>query len=207
MTKLNSSDDRTKKKSAIDVATGRLSSRMRTECEVRRYLQQREYSQEEIQEAVMELKDYGYLNDAHYCGEYYRYAKTKGKADRRILQELIQKGVSAETAKNAIARLREEEEQVLTEHAMAEGQNAGQQDAGAYRQEGVQHTKSDDWTVAGQVAVKMAKAQIASGRALDEKFLAKVGRRLAGLGYESGMVYEVLGRLRRVEKRRNAAEE
>ena len=67
--------------------------------------------------------------------------------------------------------------------------------------------KSDDWTVAGQVAVKMAKAQIASGRALDEKFLAKVGRRLAGLGYESGMVYEVLGRLRRVEKRRNAAEE
>ena len=114
MTKLNSSDDRTKKKSAIDVATGRLSSRMRTECEVRRYLQQREYSQEEIQEAVMELKDYGYLNDAHYCGEYYRYAKTKGKADRRILQELMQNGVSAETAKNAIARLREEEEQVLT---------------------------------------------------------------------------------------------
>ena len=119
----------------------------------------------------------------------------------------MQKGVSAETAKNAIARLREEEEQVLTERAMAEGLNAGQQDAGAYRQEEFQHTKSDDRTVAGQVALKMAKAQITSGRPLDEKFLAKVGRRLAGLGYESSMVYEVLGKLRQVEKRRNAVEE
>ena len=207
MTKLNSSNDRIKKKSAVDAAASRLSSRMRTESEVRRYLQQQEYSQEEIQEAVMVLKDYGYLNDARYCGEYYRYAKTKGKADRRILQELMQKGVSAETAKNAIARLREEEEQVLTERAMAEGLNAGQQDAGAYRQEEFQHTKSDDRTVAGQVALKMAKAQITSGRPLDEKFLAKVGRRLAGLGYESSMVYEVLGKLRQVEKRRNAVEE
>ena len=207
MTKLNSSADRIKKKSAVDAAAGRLSSRMRTECEIRRYLQQREYSQEEIQEAVTDLKDYGYLNDERYCGEYYRYAKTKGKADRRILQELMQKGVLAETAKNTIARLREEEEQVLAEHAKEEGLNAGQQDAGAYRQEEFRHTKSDDRSVAVQVAVKMAKAQIASGRSLDEKFLAKVGRRLAGLGYDSSMVYEILGKLRQVEKRRTAAEE
>ena len=66
MTKLNSSNDRIKKKSAVDAAASRLSSRMRTESEVRRYLQQQEYSQEEIQEAVMVSEDFA-GTDAERC--------------------------------------------------------------------------------------------------------------------------------------------
>ena len=159
----------------------KLSARMRTEQEIRQFLRQAEYSVDETEAAIAELAGYGYLNDERYCGEYFRYAKTKGKADRRIVRELAQKGISAETARNVIEDLRAEE-------AEDEGRTV------------------DDHAAALAVGHKMLRNQWDDGKVADDKFLARVGRRLAGLGYDGSVIYDILGKLRQDERDRREAE-
>ena len=84
----------------------KLSARMRTEQEIRQSLRKAEYSVDETEAAIAELKSYGYLHDERYCREYFLYAKARGKADARIVREIAQKGISAETARNVIERQR-----------------------------------------------------------------------------------------------------
>ena len=55
---------------------------------------------------------------------------------------------------------------------------------------------SDEKGRALEVGRKMARQQADSGKLQDEKFSAKVARRLAGLGYSTSIVYYVLDRLR-----------
>ena len=159
----------------------KLSARMRTEQEIRQFLRQAEYSVDETEAAIAELAGYGYLNDERYCGEYFRYAKTKGKADRRIVQELTVKGISAELARNIIEDLR-----------AAEIQDGGEM--------------AEDRDAALAVARKMLRGQWEDGKAADDKFLARVGRRLAGLGYDSSVIYDIFGKLKQDERDRREAE-
>ena len=53
--------------------------------------------------------------------------------------------------------------------------------------------------------MKMAQNQTELGKPVDQKFLARVGRRLAGLGYDSGTCYYVMGRVK--DSCRNAESE
>ena len=157
--------------SASEAAMRKLSARMRTEQEIRDILKRAAYDDEEIEAAIAELVGYGYLNDERYCREYFRYAKLKGRADRRIVQELTAKGISAELARNIIEEL------------MAADRDA-----------------------ALLVARKMLRGQWEDGKAADDKFLARVGRRLAGLGYDGSVIYDILGKLRQDERDRREAE-
>ena len=47
-----------------------------------------------------------------------------------------------------------------------------------------------------EVGMKMAYGQIELGKTVDQKFLARVGRRLAGLGYDSGTCYYVMNMIK-----------
>ena len=49
----------------------KLSARMRTEQEIRQFLRKAEYSVDETEAAIAELKSYGYLHDERYCREYF----------------------------------------------------------------------------------------------------------------------------------------
>ena len=167
--------------SASEAAMRKLSARMRTEQEIRDILKRAAYDDEEIEAAIAELVGYGYLNDERYCGEYFLYAKARGKADARIVRELAQKGISAETARNVIEDLRAEE-------ADDEGRAV------------------DDHATALAVARKMLRNQWDDGKTVDDRFLARVGRRLAGLGYDGSVIYDILGRLRQDERDRREAE-
>ncbi len=170
-------------RSAAEAAMRKLSARMRTEWEIRDFLRSAAYPAEEIEAAIAELKDYAYLDDERYCREYFLYAKARGKADARIVRELAQKGISAETARNVIEDLRAEA--------------AGDDDAAA-----------DDRAAAIAVGCKMLRNQWDDGKPVDDRFLARVGRRLAGLGYDSSTIYDILGKLRQDERdRREAADE
>ena len=169
------------RRSASEAAMRKLSARMRTEQEIRAFLRQAEYGADEIETAIAELAGYGYLNDERYCGEYFRYAKAKGKADRRIVQELTAKGIAAELARNVIEDLRE-----------AEAQDGGE--------------ITEDRDAALAVARKMLRGQWEDGKAADDKFLARVGRRLAGLGYDGSVIYDILGKLRQDERDRREAD-
>ena len=46
-------------------------------------------------------------------------------------------------------------------------------------------------------AMEQAQKMLKPGTVLDEKMLNRIGRKLASLGYEAGVVYDVLGKLRR----------
>lgn len=154
--------------SAYDAACGKLSYRMRTEKEIWDCLKSAGYGKEEIRQAIDELKAYGYIDDAKYCEEYFKYAKRKSKADARILQELVQKGIPAELARNAIEDAKEQ----------------GECEFG------------DDRSVAMGLALKMAEAQTGEGKPADDKFFARVARRLSAKGFAAGVIYSVISQLR-----------
>ena len=161
-----------KKKSCLDKALAKLNYRMRTESELRKSLKEDGYEEGEIEETVEELKNFGYLDDARYIREYYKVSKRKGWADRRILNELKRKGIKSDFADNTIQDFKDSDE--FSDLNLEE----------------------DEKVTAYEVGVKMAKSQINAGKALDDKFMAKVGRRLMSLGYNSGCCYYVIGKLR-----------
>ena len=53
-----------------------------------------------------------------------------------------------------------------------------------------------DRDAALEMGLKMARQQEASGKDFDQKFLARVGRRLAGLGYDSSTCYYVMNKVK-----------
>lgn len=67
----------------------------RTEQELRQKLRDRGYSQEEIDEAVSFLMEYGYVNDAAYAERYIR-SQASCKSRRSLRMELEKRGVARE---------------------------------------------------------------------------------------------------------------
>ncbi len=153
---------KTHKANAFDKAAAYLSAQPRTQWEVRKYLKQKEYDTSEIDDAVEQLLEYGYLDDLEYCRSYIRVAAEKGKGQKKIRQELEARGIGRETMEKAFPEL-------------------------------------DEKKRALEVAVKMARQQLSEGKALDEKFLARAARRLAGLGYTTDVIYFVIGKLRGIK--------
>jgi len=155
---------------AREAALKKLGSRMRTEKEIRDHLRLLDFSEEDVNDAVDFLKEYSYLNDERYCRQYYAYARPKGKALYRIIRELEQKGIHAAIARTALEDMEAEPE--LGEEIVS------------------------DRDAALEVGLKMARQQSASGKDFDQKFLARVGRRLAGLGYDSSTCYYVMDKVK-----------
>ena len=82
-------------KTVRECALALLEFRDRTERELRQKLKEREYNPEEIEETVLFLKEYRYLDDAAYAGRYIRTCAAR-KSRRQIRADLERKGVSRE---------------------------------------------------------------------------------------------------------------
>ena len=82
-------------KTVRECALALLEFRDRTERELRQKLKEREYSAEEIEETVLFLKEYRYLDDEAYAGRYIRSCAAR-KSRRQIRADLERKGVSRE---------------------------------------------------------------------------------------------------------------
>lgn len=78
-----------------ECALALLEFRDRTERELRQKLKEREYSAEEINETVLFLKEYRYLDDEAYADRYIRSCAAR-KSRRQIRADLERKGVSRE---------------------------------------------------------------------------------------------------------------
>ena len=89
------------RKSAIEAAYSYLDTRMRTKAEVERRLKEKGYTEDEITEAVNELIGMRYLDDYQYALRYYEYNREKRRGSGRAARELAEKGVDAETIRNA----------------------------------------------------------------------------------------------------------
>ncbi len=81
------------KKHAFDAACDYLSFSERSTSEVRKKLKEKEYTEEEIDEAIEKLNNYGFLNDKEYAKHYIEFAMSKGRGIRRIKDELRSKGI------------------------------------------------------------------------------------------------------------------
>ena len=90
-TKKTGSQNRTVRECALAL----LEFRDRTERELRQKLKEREYSAEEINETVLFLKEYRYLDDEAYVDRYIRSCAAR-KSRRQIRADLERKGVSRE---------------------------------------------------------------------------------------------------------------
>lgn len=159
------------KKSAYEAAALYLSRRMRTEKEVRDHLKAKEYSEEEADEAVNELKTHRYIDDYEYARSFIEYGLARKHASKRILRELAEKGVEADTANFAY-------EDYVYENGLDEYGEAKEHGFKLYRNATEGKTFDDDTL---------------------EKVLARIARNLAGRGYSSGDIYKVLDDLRRMK--------
>lgn len=82
---------------------------------MRQYLRRKGHEEEEIEEVVAQLSEYGFLDDLRYAVSYFEAGLEKRRGMDRIRRELRQKGVPADI----IARAEEELEEVPDEREVA----------------------------------------------------------------------------------------
>ena len=85
---------------AFEKAVDYLARGMKTEKQMRDYLQKKGYSLEIVNVVVGKLKDYRYVDDKHFA-QVYVEQNVKSKGQRRLKQELQQKGISSAWAEEA----------------------------------------------------------------------------------------------------------
>ena len=100
------------KKEARVKAMELLLYRNRTEAELRNKLLEREYTEEETEDALAYVKSFGYLNDSAYA-EQYVLSRGSAKGRAALKRELRGKGVSEEIIDDALSALPEDDTQTL----------------------------------------------------------------------------------------------
>lgn len=198
-------------RTASETLTRYLGMRMRTVAESRNYLTEKGYESEEIQEALAEFLQLGYLDDADYARVYCEYAYGKGRGRIRIAGELKQRGVDAETVRNAIEDYLYEEGVDEVELARRLARKVLEQNL-PQRPEITKSLASEEPRDAGILSVpekslsdteKNAILAEASPRNLrktrlspNSKLEAKIARKLEQQGYSASIILQVLSEIR-----------
>jgi len=164
--------EKNNRKTAIETACTFLAARMRTSAEVRKHLEGKGYSRDEINEAVNELIGMRYLDDYLFALRYYEYNHEKKRGVLRAERELMEKGVDRDTARNA-------REDFLYENRINEFEDALDI---ALKEVFVQ---SD---IYGEQPVM---------KTVDDRLTAKIARKLEGKGFSKGDIFRVLDSIRR----------
>ena len=87
---------------ARDRAIKYLARFARTELQVRRYLQRKQYTADEINEAIEFLREHRFLNDSSYAQSYIASRISRGDGPIKIKSLLMQKGISASEARRIL---------------------------------------------------------------------------------------------------------
>jgi len=96
---------------AYNYALNLLGARPYSTRALQRKLVQKEYSADEVSEAVDRLLENGLLNDARYAEQYARSKiLSTGASKRRLQQDLYRKGIKGDVATEAIASVMDQEE-------------------------------------------------------------------------------------------------
>ncbi len=81
----------------------------RTEQNLRKKLEEKEFTPDEIEDAIAYVKSFHYLDDVRYATTYVRFHGAS-KSRTRLFQDLLQKGVDKDTAQDAIEEAYEGDE-------------------------------------------------------------------------------------------------
>ena len=150
-----------------DTALYYLEHRERSSFEVKSHLIAKGFQEEVIEEELNNLKELHFVDDVRYCSDYIRYGIGKGRGPVRLQMELSEKGIDSALIKEAI----EESFTHQTERdaAMKEARKLLDRE------------------------VRLKDEQMR----LEEKTIAKIGRKLASLGYHTDIIYDIIGQLRK----------
>lgn len=106
MAELNDWLEKSKQSKAYDRALNFLSYRPRSIKEVADYLRRKEYGEPEVASVLERLKEQGFLNDRAFTQSWVEHRNLlKPSSKRRLIQELRQKGVSAEITGEVLSRI------------------------------------------------------------------------------------------------------
>ncbi len=199
------------KRTAKEALTRYLGMRMRTEDESRNYLEEKGYEPDEIQDAITEFLQLGYLDDADYARVYCEYAYGKGRGRIRIAGELKQRGVDAETVRNAIEDYLYEEgidevelarrwaKKVLVQNlpqrpeiteSFSSEEMTGEDPLNGPDKSLLDTEEHATKTEARERTVRKAR------RSPDSKLEAKIARKLEQQGYSTSIILQVLSEVR-----------
>ena len=171
------------RKTALDYAGSLLDMRGYSSAELRKKLEDRGYPQEDAEQAIEKLKEYGYINDEEFARSMIRRASGSGKASRRVEMELKEKGFDAEAARSAAEELKEGD----FERALNEARKLLEKAGGlpyASREDDIGSTEE-------------ARERVREAYAKRQKIYGKISRKLAALGYEASVIYSVLEEINR----------
>lgn len=172
-----------KKRGVGDEAMRYLSSRMRTEEEMRVHLVEKDYPEEEIEGAIADLKTHKYIDDYEYAMAFYRISFEKMRGSLRTKRELIRRGVESALAQNAL-------EDYIYQEKIDEYSNAvrlaKKEIYGDY-----EFSFEGD---ASQACEENFNEEIELGR-IPAKKIASIARKLENLGYNSGIIYKIVSEI------------
>ena len=103
--------------SLLEYAVRSLASRMKSERDLRRLMQQRAIAGDDgarvIDEVTAKLKELGYLSDERFAADFTRLRRDNEKfGQRRVQQGLMQKGIAAPLVKEALGSAYEDVDEV-----------------------------------------------------------------------------------------------
>ncbi|HWI41879.1 MAG TPA: RecX family transcriptional regulator [Verrucomicrobiae bacterium] len=101
-----------REESPFPAALAMLARRDRTEAELRRMLGVKGFSGDPVDQAILRLRELGYLDDAAFARRFAAGAMAGRKAfGRRLLLELERRGISREQAAEAVREAAQEEDE------------------------------------------------------------------------------------------------
>lgn len=153
-----------------ETALAYLSYRARTAEEVRKHLKEKGFGADEAEETLIFLQDDNFIDDNNYCKLYIEYAIEKGRGPLRIAGALAEKGVAAEIVRAELEECLDSETE--RELAMTQAEKF--------------------FDVPGK-----GEDQEENHQRVDERTLARLGRRLAAQGFHANVIYDVLAKFRR----------
>lgn len=164
---------------AKDIALTYLSYGMRTEIQVRDRLKEKScsggYDLSVIDDVLDFLREYGFVDDVKYAVSYIEYAVSKGHGMIKIRNSLKERGVKANSIEDAV-----------------------------YEYEKMKENDGEEVETEKERALKEA-LKVIEGNEIDDKLIAKVGRRLKSRGFDSEAVYYAVGAV--MNRKRNGEED
>lgn len=166
-------------KDCHDTALSYLEHRERSAFEIKSHLKSKEFSEGEIEKELQYLQELHYVDDARYCEYYLRYGMKKGRGPVRLQMELKEKGIDSELIQGALDESFDRKSE--KEAAMKEVQKllcTGSK-------------LNHEWNDESSEETYEERIQP------DEKIIAKIGRKLASMGYHTDIIYDVIGQIRK----------
>ena len=200
--------------SPLAAASEILAARNISSAELKKKLEYKGYTRQEADAAAEEMRARGYLDDEGYALRQMTLEAKKGRSEQLIRRNLTAKGLKAEDVDSALQQLSEAGESEF-DRAMAAAQKVFPlpsadccltDERNCFRKGRCDPDEKHCPQDPGYLDEKHCpqdpgyldeKPSPEDPRYPDEKQLAKIGRKLASLGYRSGIIYKVLDQYRK----------